>query len=625
MSEHGLMVDALIYLTAAVICVPFASYFKLGSVLGYLAAGCLIGPHALALVADVHSIMQFAEIGVVLMLFVIGLELNPERLWQMRKVVFGGGLLQLVACTSALVVGGIVAGLPWQAALTAALALSLSSTAIAMQTMDERNLGGTPMGRSVFGILLFQDLAAIPIMSLVPLLAPASGDTPSAGPMAAAKGVLAVLVVVGVGRYLTRPMLGIAARTGQREVFTAFSLLLVLGIAQLMALAGLSMELGAFLAGVLLAGSEYRKALETDIEPFKGLLLGLFFIAVGMSVDFGLLARKPGHVVLLLLGFQVLKLGALYLITRRLEVARAQRLMFTALLGQGGEFAFVVFGVARATRALPDDYEPLLTLVVALSMGLTPFLLLLCDRIALRLACRADDQADEVSHQGERVIIAGFGRFGQIVGRLLFASGIRATVLAHDPEQIDLLRRFNFRIFYGDATLLDLLQAAGAGQATLLINAIDDMDESLELVDVVRDQFPNLRVLARARNVTHFFELRERGVEVVERETFEAALALGRQALVALGTLPFEAQEISDRFKRHNVRMLEQMTLYYHDEAKRLSLAKAGREELERQFERDRALIARAKATGWQPDGAQADESETLAAPSVAGARPTPE
>jgi glutathione-regulated potassium-efflux system ancillary protein KefC len=253
-------------------------------------------------------------------------------------------------------------------------------------------------------------------------------------------------------------------------------------------------------------------------------------------------------------------------------------------------------------------------------------LLLLCDRIALRMACAADDKADEVSHHGERVIIAGFGRFGQIVGRMLFASGIRATVLDHDPEQIELLRRFNFRIFYGDATRLDLLQAAGAAQATLLINAIDDMDENLELVDVVREQFPNLRVLARARNVTHYFELRKRDVDVVERETFEAALSLGRRALVALGTLPFEAQEISDRFKRHNVRMLEQMTQYYDDEAKRMSLAKAGREELERQFERDRALVARVKATGWQLDGAQADEPDQLpGALPVAGSGPTHE
>ncbi|MET0344232.1 MAG: glutathione-regulated potassium-efflux system protein KefC [Polyangiales bacterium] len=603
MSEHGLMVDALIYLTAAVICVPLASYFKLGSVLGYLAAGCLIGPHLLGLVAEPHSIMHFAELGVVLMLFVIGLELDPKRLWELRKVVFGGGVLQIASSSTALALGGLALGLPWQASLIAGLALSLSSTAIAMQTMNERNLGATPLGRGVFGVLLFQDLAAIPIMSLVPLLAPqsetAAGESSS---MAALKGLLAVLVVVGVGRYLTRPMLHIAARTGLREVFTALALLLVLGIARLMDLAGLSMELGAFLAGVLLAGSEYRRALETDIEPFKGLLLGLFFIAVGMTVDFGLLAQKPGHVALLLVGFQALKLLSLYAIAPTLGVVKVQRPLFASLIGQGGEFAFVVFGVARASHALPDDYESLLTLVVALSMALTPFFVLLCDRFTARSA-QEDAEADAISHHGERVIICGFGRFGQIVGRLLFASGIKATVLDHDPEQIELLRRFNFRIFYGDATRLDLLHAAGAGQATLLINAIDDMEESLELTDLVREEFPNLRILARARNVTHWFELRQRGVEVVERETFESALSLGTKALVALGTLPFEAQEITDRFKRHNVRMLEQMTAFYHDEAKRLSLAKQGREELERQFERDRVLLAREKASDWRPEG----------------------
>jgi glutathione-regulated potassium-efflux system ancillary protein KefC len=600
--SHNNMVDALIYLGAAVVCVPLASRLKLGSVLGYLLAGCAIGPHVLGLVSDVHAIMSFAELGVVLMLFVIGLELDPKRLWELRRVVFVGGALQLVACTACLLFGGLCIGLPWQAALIAALALSLSSTAIAMQTMNERNLAKVPLGQAVFGVLLFQDLAAVPIMSMVPLLAPQASREPF-DPMNVVKGLCAILLVIGVGRYATRPMLQIAARTGLREVFTALSLLLVLGIAQVMALAGLSMALGTFLAGVLLAGSEYRRALETDIEPFKGLLMGLFFISVGMSIDFGLLANAPLLVLGLLLGFQLLKIGALYAIGPKLEVAKPQRMLFSALLAQGGEFAFVVFGVARATNALPSDYEGILTLVVALSMALTPFLLLWCDRADSRSADsqRADD---EVENEGAQVIICGFGRFGQIVGRLLWASGIQATVLDHDPDQIELLRRFGFRIFYGDATRIDLLEAAGAGQAKLLVNAIDDQEESLELVDVVREKFPSLKILARARNVTHFFELHERGVQVIERETFEAALAIGRKALEQLGRRPFEARELSDRFKRHNIKMLEQLSLHYHDEAKRLSMAKAGREELEAQFERDRAALRQSleEAKGWQLD-----------------------
>lgn len=592
--------DALVYLAAAVVCVPLASRLKLGSVLGYLAAGCLIGPCVLGLVSDVHAIMHFAELGVVLMLFVIGLELDPRRLWDLRGVVFGGGALQLATGTAALFIGALAAGFSWQAALVAGLALSLSSTAIAMQTLAEHNLASTPLGRACFGVLLFQDLAAIPIMAVVPLLAPTGSSEPP-DLRAALKAVLAVLLVIGVGRYLTRPLLRIAAKTGLREVFTAFSLLLVLGIAQVMAVSGLSMPFGAFLAGVLLAGSEYRRALETDIEPFKGLLMGLFFIAVGMSIDFGLLAEQPARVAALLLGFQVLKLLALYLVAPRLGVVRAQRPLFSALLAQGGEFAFVVFGVARASSTLPGGDEGILTLVVALSMALTPFLVLLSDRLTAR-AAESAREADAIENDGETVIIAGFGRFGQIVGRLLFASGIRTTVLDHDPEQIELLRRFGFRIFYGDATRLDLLEAAGAARAKLLINAIDDVEESLELCELARAHFPRLRVLARARNVTHYFELRERGVTVIERETFESALALGRHALEQLGTPPYEARELSDRFKRHNLRSLAALEPYYHDEAKQLSLAKAAREELEKQFERDRALRDAREASGWLED-----------------------
>lgn len=594
--------DALIYLGAAFVCVPIASRLKLGSVLGYLAAGCLIGPHVLGLVRDVQAIMHVSELGVVLMLFAIGLELDPKRLWELRRVVFGGGTLQIASSSAALWLFGLALGLPWQAALIAALALSLSSTAIAMQTMKERNLEATPLGRAAFGVLLFQDLAAIPIMSLVPLLAPSS-DAPAPSLIDGLKGVGAILLVIGAGRYLTRPLLDIAARTGLREVFTAVSLLIVLGIAEVMSLAGLSMALGAFLSGVLLAGSEYRRALETDIEPFKGLLMGLFFIAVGMSIDFGLFAEQPLKVLGMLAGFQLLKLGALAAIAPRLEIARSQRLLFSALLAQGGEFAFVVFGVARANRALPDDYDQLLTLVVALSMALTPLLVLWRDYVAARSAAAQAGEYDAIEHEGASVIIAGFGRFGQVVGRLLFANGVRATVLDHDPDQIQLLRRFGFRIFYGDATRLDLLEAAGARHAKLLVNAIDDVEESLELTDLVREHFPHVSILARARNVTHYFELRERKVEVIVRETFESALLLGRHTLEQLGKPPYEARELAERFKGHNLRMLETLAVHYHDEAKRLSLAKAAREELEQQFERDRTLLReREEANAWQAE-----------------------
>jgi glutathione-regulated potassium-efflux system ancillary protein KefC len=605
MSEHGVLVNALIYLGAAVICVPIMSALRLGSVLGYLIAGCLIGPSLLGLVSDVHAIMHVAELGVVLMLFVIGLELDPKRLWELRAKVFGGGAAQLAACALALFVGGLVAGLSWQAALVAALSLSLSSTAIAMQTMTERNLVNAPLGRTGFGVLLFQDLAAIPIISLVSFLSP---EAKSGNLLDALKGVAAIVLVVGVGRYLTRPMLRIVAKTHLREVFTAFALLLVMGIAQVMALAGLSMALGAFLAGVLLAGSEYRRALETDIEPFKGLLLGLFFMGVGMSIDLQLLLQQPLRVLALLAGFQLLKLAALQLVGRALGVAKPERFLFAALLAQGGEFAFVVFGVARQSGALSAAWEPLLTLIVALSMALTPLLLLLADRIGARYrsaSVRADDEIDEHDAQ---VIIAGFGRMGQIVGRLLLANGTRATVLDHDPDQVEFLRRFGFRVYYGDATRLDLLHAAGAAKASLLVNAIDDVEDSLELTDLVREHFPKLKMLARARNVTHYGELKRRGVQVVERETFESALMLGRHALEQLDVSPYEAKERVDVFRRHNVRLLDSLIPHFNDENKRMSLAKAGREELERQFERDRAALERPQHHAWQAEEKEAPQ-----------------
>jgi glutathione-regulated potassium-efflux system ancillary protein KefC len=607
MNDHSLLLDSTIYLAAAVLLVPIAKRVGLGSVLGYLGAGCLIGPSGTGLIAGGQEIMHFAEFGVVMMLFVIGLELDPKRLWGMRQEVFRGGGIQLASCGLAIGAAAALVGLPWQGALVTGLALALSSTAIAIQTMQERNLLGTPVGHQAFAVLLSQDIAAIPLIGLVPLLAAKHGELSGDGAPAwlgVGKVLAAIVLVTFIGRFLTRPVLRMVARTELRELFTAVALLLVIGIAEVMTLAGVSMALGAFLAGVLLASSEYRHALETDIEPFKGLLLGLFFIAVGMSIDFGLIARDPLLMLGLVLGFTALKTCLLALIARPLSVASRQRWLFAGLLGQGSEFAFVVFGVAREARLLPGEWDARLTLMVAVSMALTPLFLLAHDRVAARAARRqssAEGHAPIVS-EAAPVLMAGFGRFGQIVGRLLFASGIKANVLDHDPEQIELLRKFGFRVFYGDATRLDLLQAAGAAQARVLINAIDDVDDSLALVDLVREHFPHLRVVARARNVTHYFELRERGVELVERETFEAALVTGRRALEVLGMPAYEAKESADRFRTHNVRMLDAMLPFYHDETSRLSAARAGREELEAQFERDRAALERLGTAGWQEE-----------------------
>jgi glutathione-regulated potassium-efflux system ancillary protein KefC len=603
-SQHGILGDAIVYLAAAVVCVPLASRAKLGSVLGYLAAGCIIGPFGLRFVEDPQSTLHFAEIGVVLMLFVIGLELDPSHLWKLRRSVFGGGALQLLACALPLGLGLFALGLPWQGALVAGLALGLSSTAVAMQTMAEKSLLSSPVGKTSFAILLFQDIAAIPLLALVPLLAErgpgeASGDS---GWLGALKVLGAVTAVFVIGRFLTRPILRILADTGLREVFTGFALLLVLGIAQIMASVGISMALGAFLAGVLLAGSEYRHALESDIEPFKGLLMGLFFIAVGMSIDFGLMMHRPLFVLGLVLGFQLLKVLALRAVAGPLGVGTAQRWLVAALLAQGGEFAFVVFGVARTAKLLPGDWDALFTLAVALSMALTPLLMILHDKLVLSRQQGQAREADEIVDEGTPVIIAGFGRFGQIVGRLLFASGLPATVLDHDPDTIELLKRFNFRVYYGDATRLDLLHAAGAARAKLLVVAVDDQEASVRLVENVREHFPSLRIIARARNVGHWQRLRSLGVEIVERETFESAIVLGRHALEALGVHPYDAKERADVFRRHNIRAMEALLPVWQDVEARTKLAISSRDQLERQMENDRKASHRPTTRGWHTD-----------------------
>jgi len=584
------MLEALVFLAAAVIVVPIAARLGLGSVLGYLIAGAVIGPWGLHLVGDVEATQNLAELGVVLMLFVIGLELDPRRLMSMKSVVFGAGTLQLAASGAVLGIALYAMGLGWQASLIGGLALALSSTAIAMQAMTERNLLETPTGRASFGILLFQDIAAIPLIGLVPFLGHVdkTGMTPLW--MRLGLAIAAIAGVIVMGRYLTRPLLRLIAKTNVRELFTAFSLLLVIGIAQLMSLAGLSMALGAFLAGVLLAGSEFRHALEGDIEPFKGLLLGLFFISVGMTIDFGLLLSRPGTVVLLLAGFLALKIASLWFVAGRIAICR-DRWLFALLLSQGGEFAFVVFSAAHDAKLFSGEWEALLTISVALSMATTPLFLLSHDRF-MRRRSRVEREADAVTPEGP-VIIAGFGRYGQIVGRLLLASDIRAVVLDHDPDQVDTLRKFGYKVFYGDATRLDLLEAAGARKARLLINAIDDVEASLALVDRVRANFPDLEIISRARNLSHYFELRLRGVDVVERETFESALKTGRAALERLGHDRFRAKELADTFRRHNVASMDATLPFYQDEGRRLSIAKQGREELERQFARDRERFAR--------------------------------
>jgi len=598
--EHSLLSNALVYLAAAVVAVPIAKRLGLGAVLGYLLAGIAIGPWGLGLISEVEVILHFSEFGVVLLLFVIGLELEPKRLLELRRPIFGWGSAQVLGVAAVLCAVAIGFGVEWKVALIAALGLSLSSTAIALTTLEERNFMAAPTGQAGFAILLFQDIAAIPMIALVPVLGIAVHEGSGHGWLGALKvaGVLVALVVAG--RYLITPILRIIAKTELREIFTAFALLLVISIALLMQWVGMSMALGAFMAGVLLADSEYRHALETDIEPFKGLLLGLFFIAVGMSVDFGVLLAQPLLILGLVAGFLAIKIGVLYGLAKLFDIPREQQALFAFILSQGGEFAFVVFGAAATAKVYSENVAAILVVVVALSMMATPLLLIVHDRlIAPRFRHLGQRAPDDIAANDGHVIIAGFGRFGQIVGRLLRANQVKLTVLDHDPDQIETLRRFGFQVFYGDATRIDLLHAAGAARARALIVAIDDIEDSIALVDAVREAFPDLTILARARNVTHLYRLQDRGVTIIERETFESALMLGRRALEQLGFGPYRARQTTLKFRQHNLASVEAVYPVYQDQEQYVSMAKRAREELNEMFARDVKSEQEQDNRGW--------------------------
>jgi glutathione-regulated potassium-efflux system ancillary protein KefC len=587
------LTNSLIYLGAAVIAVPLSRALGLGSIIGYLAAGIAIGPWGLGLVSNVEDILHFAEFGVVLMLFLVGLELEPRRLWSLRRPIFGWGSAQVLGCAMLLCAAGMAAGLPWRVALVAALGLALSSTAIALQVMGERNLLPTSSGQAGFSILLFQDVAAIPILALLPLLGGvADANDGGANQWLEAGKIVAVIggIVLG-GRLLLRPILRWIAKSNTPEIFTAASLLLVVAIAALMQLVGLSMALGAFLAGVLLAESEYRRELETDIEPFKGLLLGLFFIAVGMSIDFGVLLKSPMLMAGVVLGFLAIKGAVIYALAKAMGLPVQERPVFTLLLAQGGEFAFVVFQAATASRVLSPEMSSLLIGAVAVSMLLSPLVLVAIDKLLLpRWANCNVPRLDEISEQQHApIIIAGFGRYGQIIGRMLGAQGIAATVLDHDADMIEAARSFGYKVFYGDATRLDLLRTAGAQAAKVLVVAVDDKEQSLAIVDLAREHFPHLELVARAKDVTHWNELRDRGVMRVEREVFESSLRSARTVLEVLGYAPHEARGHAMRFRRHNLDLFERMYPHHKDRAKVIAVIKQGRAQLEEQMAQERA------------------------------------
>jgi glutathione-regulated potassium-efflux system ancillary protein KefC len=601
--EHSTtwLTTSLIYLAAAVIAVPLARVLGLGSIIGYLAAGIAIGPWGLKLVTDAKTILSVAEFGVVLMLFLVGLELEPRRLWSMRRPIFGWGTVQ-VGASAALMAGvALLFGVPWPLAVAASLGLAMSSTAIGLAVLDERRAMPTNAGQGVLAIALFQDVAAIPILALLPLLAPTVAES-AGGWWGAAKAVAVIAGLLLGGRVLLRPALRWIAGSKTPEIFTAAALLLVVATAALMHAVGLSMALGAFLAGVLLAESEYRRELETDLEPFKGLLLGLFFIAVGMSIDFAVVLAQPGLVAAIVFGFLLVKAIVLIAVARFMPIPLAERPVFVILLAQGGEFGFVVFQAAQQAGVIDGSTSSLLVAAVAVSMLISPLALVLADKWLLpRLAQQGANRLAELDEpQNQQVIIAGFGRYGQIVGRVLLANGIQPTVLDYDSEAVEGIRRFGLTVFYGDATRLDLLRKAGAAEARVLVVAIDDVEQSLALVDMAREHFPALQIVARARNVQHLYQLRDRGVALIERETFDSALMSARGVLEALGFERHQARNLALRFRRHNLQQIDEAAPHFKDESKLIAMSKIGRAQMEQFMTEERQRKdSRATAEGW--------------------------
>ena len=572
-----LLLQGIIYLGAAVLAVPISKRIGLGSVLGYLLAGMAIGPWGLGLIGEVETVLHFAEFGVVMMLFLIGLELNLGKLMAMRMPIFGTGGLQVALTMAAVLAVGLLFELDWRVALVAGMGAAMSSTAIAVQTLTERGVLEQPAGRAAFAVLLFQDISVVPLLLLLALLVPGAAG-PAMDWLAVAKAVGLIVLIVAGGNRLLRPLLRYIANTGLREIFIAFALLLIMGVALVMQSVGLSMGLGAFIAGVLLADSEYRQELELDIEPFKGLLLGLFFIAVGMSVDLGLVWQQPLLILGLALGLVTLKIGLLYPLARLFGQGRADAWLFSLTLSQIGEFAFVLFSAAAQQQVLEAYSVSVLNAVVAVSMLATPLLMLVYGWYARRNMNRQAGPHDLFETQ-RPVIIGGFGRVGQVVTRLLNGIGVPPTVIEHDPNQIELVRQFGFKAYYGEITRPDVLRAAGIAQARLLVLAIDDPADALKTARYVREHYPQVRLLARVRNRTHAFDFMDLDIEAV-RETFFSSLRLGEMTLRELGFGPLQAHRAVRRFRKHDEAMLRESHPLRHDMQQMVAHSNRSRKDL---------------------------------------------
>jgi len=574
MENHGFLQQAIVYLMAGVIAVPIFRRLGLGSVLGYLIAGVAIGPWGLRLISDPQTVLQFSELGVVLLLFLIGLELNAQRVWALRRAIFGLGGVQVALTIAAVALIARALGQPLAIGLVAGMGIAMSSTAIGLASLGEKNLLQTPGGQASFAVLLFQDLAVIPLLLVIAVLA---GEASEFAWRDLAKAVGLIVALIAAGRLLVRPLLRFVAEARLREVFVGFSLLLVVGTALLMEWAHLSMALGAFLAGVMLADSEYRHELELDIDPFKGLLLGLFFIAVGMSIDLGLFLRSPHIVIAITLAIVLLKIAILYPVAQLFGYCnRADAGVFAVALSQGGEFAFVLF--SAAVPVLPAETAAVLNAAVAVSMLTTPFLFMAYERFLTRQP-RALRAADAIA-ESNPVIVAGFGRFGQIIVRVLRGLGIEATVIDHDPGQIETVRRFGFKAYFGDATRMDLLESAGAARARLLFIAIDDPEAALQTVRRVRQRFPGLQLVVRARSRTEAFEYAEMGVSAV-REVFGSALDAAGRGLGVLGYSEDEVARVLQRFREYDEAQIVQAAPHRNDLKALIELQQRGRRDIE--------------------------------------------
>ncbi|MFC1584746.1 monovalent cation:proton antiporter-2 (CPA2) family protein [Fibrobacterota bacterium] len=616
--------QAFMYLTAAVIAVPLAKRLGLNSVLGYLVAGVIMGPFVLNMIGrEGQDVMHFAEFGVVMMLFLIGLELEPRMLWRLRSSILGMGGVQVALTCAAATVIALMTGLPWRAALAVGMVLSLSSTAIVLQSLEEKGLMKTDGGQSAFAVLLFQDMAVIPMLAVMPLLALAPPGTGPAdhgsswvdGQPGWIHTLVVLLVVAGIilaGRFMVRPLLRIIAQTRLRELFTAASLLLVIGIALIMTRVGLSPALGTFLAGVILANSEYRHELMGNIEPFKGLLLGLFFIAVGASIDFGYILEHPLMIMVLVAALMAGKGLLLFIIGRLFKMSSDQNMLFSLGLAQGGEFAFVLFSFAASKQVLTESVTKPLVAVVALSMALSPLLLLINERLLqprIGTRERAERQADDLAEENS-VILAGFGRFGSIVGRMLRAHQVDVTILDHDSDSVEVLRKLGFRVFYGDAARHDLLEAAGIGQARLLVIAIDNPEQVMEMVEYAKKHHPHVEIMARASGQSDAYDLIEAGLRHVYRETFETSLCMGREALRLLGFRAFQVHRAAMSFRRHDQRHLWDLVQARHEHTAYLNMARQKIESLENLLQSEERAGDETRDKGWDTDSLREEALE---------------